>query len=306
MIAMLLMAALAQHPDTAMTENWVPHRVYDARHKRFSDFESLAAAAARADVVFFGEHHDDSPTHRMELALLQAVARRRGNVVLALEMFERDVQPILDQYLAGRIGEAAFLTASRPWPNYQADYRPLIEFARAHGWKVVAGNVPRRLASAVSSQGLDAINRIADSTRRWAAAEFRCPEDDYFRRFKSAMGEHPMGPGQAPSADELTAMTARFYQAQCVKDETMAESVARAARDASRPLVIHYNGDFHSDFGEGTAERTRRRLPGASIVIVTAVPVESLDAPDAKAMRKQGDWLLFTLKAASFTSPARP
>ena len=118
MIVGLLLALAAQHPDTALAESWAPHRVYDSHHKRFSDFETLAAEAARADVVFLGEQHDDPATHRMELALLQAVARRRGNVVLTLEMFERDVQPILNQYLAGTVSEDRFLRGSRPWPNY--------------------------------------------------------------------------------------------------------------------------------------------------------------------------------------------
>jgi hypothetical protein len=54
-----------------------------------------------------------------------------------------------------------------------------------------------------------------------------------------------MGNGPPPSPGELTAMTARFYQAQCLKDETMAESIVRARGDASAPLVIQYNGDFH-------------------------------------------------------------
>jgi uncharacterized iron-regulated protein len=298
MIIGLLLALATQHPDTALAESWAPHRVYDSHHHRFSDFEALAAEAVRADVVFLGEQHDDPGTHRMELALLQAVARRRGNVVLTLEMFERDVQPILNQYLAGTVTEDRFLRASRPWPNYDGDYRPLVEFAKAHGWRVVAGNVPRRMASAVATNGLQAVSQLADSTRAWAASEFRCPEDDYFKRFGKAMAEHPMGNGPPPSAGELTAMTARFYQAQCVKDETMAESIVRSRGDGSAPLVIQYNGDFHSDFGEGTAARVKRRLPGAKVLVISAIPVASLDSIRPKMFRKQGDWLLFTLKQA--------
>lgn len=297
MIASVLMLLLAQHPDTGAVEQWAAHRVYDARHKRFADFETLAGAAARADVVFLGEQHDDRATHEMELALLEAVARRRGNVVLTLEMFERDVQPILDQYLAGAISEAAFLSSARPWPNYATDYRPLVEFARAHGWRVIAGNVPRRMASAVATSGLAAVSHWSDSTRGWAAAEFQCPEDDYFRRFGKAMGDHPMGVGPPPSAAELRALIVRFYQAQCVKDETMAESIARAHGDARTPLVIQYNGDFHSDFGEGTVARVKRRLPGSTLMVISAIPVTSLDSIEAKPLRKQGDWLLFVLKS---------
>ena len=130
MIALLVLAMATQHADTTRLEVWAPHRVYDSHRNEYSDFEALATQAARADVVFLGERHDDPGTHRMELALLQSIARRRSNVVLALEMFERDVQPILDQYLAGTVPEDVFLKASRPWPAYQTDYRPLIEFAK--------------------------------------------------------------------------------------------------------------------------------------------------------------------------------
>jgi len=292
---LLLLALAAQHPDTTPVESWAPHRVYDSHHKRYSDFETLAAEAAKSDVVFLGEQHDDPATHRMELALLEEVARRRKNVVLSLEMFERDVQPILNQYLAGAISEDAFLKASRPWPAYQTDYRPLIEFARAHGWPVVAANVPRPMVgmSGVAGKGLASILDRTDSTRAWAAAEFQCPKDDYFKRFTVSMGTHPMGNGPPPSAAELSAITERFYEAQCVKDETMAESIARAHRDGAAPLVIQYNGAFHSDFGEGTAERVRQRLHDAKVMVISAIPVPAFDSVDAKAIRKQGDWLLF-------------
>lgn len=295
---LLLAAMITQSPDSAPAESWVPHRVYDSHHEQFSDFESLAAAAARSDVVFLGEQHDDASTHRMERALLQAVARRRGNVVLSLEMFERDVQARLDDYLAGRISEADFLRTTRPWPNYATDYRPLIEFARAHHWPVVAANIPRPMASAVSKQGLAAILDRTDSTRSWAAGAFQCPHDDYFKRFVTAMGDHPMGPGPPMSRDSLDALVGRFYQAQCAKDETMAESIVRALGDAPGALIIHYNGDFHSDFGEGTAARTRQRLPHAKVLVISAIPVPTLESVRPDTERKRGDWLLFVLAAA--------
>ncbi len=290
MIALLLaLVGPAARADTAAA-TWTPHRVYDAHHKRFSDFESLAAAAAASDIVFLGEQHDDPGTHRMELALLEAVARRRQPVILSLEMFERDVQPALDAYLGGTLSEAAFLRESRPWPNYASDYRPLVEFARAHGWHVVAADIPRRLASGVVTGGLASITGRTDSARAWAAADFQCePSGDYFKRFVAAMGSHPTGNGPILPMENM-------YRAQCVKDETMAESIANAWRDGRGALVIQYNGDFHSDFGEGTVARTRRRVPHARVVVISAVPVPSLDTLDAKPWRKQADWIVFTLK----------
>src|SRR5262249_20679117 len=113
-----------------LSSGYIPHRVYKSGDKRFSDFEAMLAEISRADLA----------THRIERAILEGVARRRGNVVVALEMFERDTQPSLDEYLAGRLNEEDFLRASRPWPRYMTDYRPLVEFARVHGWRVIASN----------------------------------------------------------------------------------------------------------------------------------------------------------------------
>jgi len=237
----LLLAAFVfagQH-DT-MPVGYTPHRVYDSQHKRWSDFESMAAELAKMDVIFLGEQHDDASTHRMEAALLDAIARRRGNIVVSLEMFERDVQPLLDDYLAGRIDEATFLKASRPWPNYATDYRPLVEFAKARGYRVIAANIPRKMASSASSKGIEAVAGLTDSTRGWAAAEFSCPKDHYFARFGESMKEHPLGPGPAPTAEELAKLTERFYQSQCSKDETMAESIAWVSRTPGRTQVLNF------------------------------------------------------------------
>src|SRR6516165_549009 len=104
------------HPQS--TWSYVPQRVYDTRQKAFGDFESMLADLARADVIFLGEQHDDPNTHRLELAVLEGLTRRHVPLVLGLEMFERDAQPVVDQYLAGTITEEQFLAASRPWPRY--------------------------------------------------------------------------------------------------------------------------------------------------------------------------------------------
>src|SRR4030043_783076 len=101
-------------------------------------------------VIFIGEEHESRVSHNAELTILKGLAERDPNLVLALEMFERDVQDVLDAYLKGKISEKKFLKQSRPWPNYLEDYRPLIEFAKKKGMPVIAANIPRRAAAAVS------------------------------------------------------------------------------------------------------------------------------------------------------------
>lgn len=279
---------------SAATSAYVPQRVYDTRRSGFTDFEMMTADLARADVVLIGEQHDDPNTHRLELAVLEGLARRNVAVTLSLEMFERDVQDSVDTYISGSAGENDFLKNSRPWPRYATDYRPLVEIARAHRWPVIAANVPRRIAADVAKTGKPAVETLNSNDRSLTAADLQCPHDAYYDRFAEQMGGH-----QTASGSNADTTTEHYYLAQCVKDETMAESIASAfAKMESRPgVVVHITGAFHSDFGEGTVERVRRRLPDRHVVTVSMIPVENLDtiAPDGAEL-KRADYLVYTVK----------
>ncbi len=271
-------------------------RSWSARTGTTVPFEEVIRAAAEADLVFFGEQHDDPVTHAAELALLAGLGERRGRVVLSLEMFERDVQRALDDYLGGRITEAAFLAASRPWDRYATDYRALVELARVRGWPVVASNIPRRLASAVSRGSLTVFDTLNANDQRWIAREHRCPRDDeYFRRFAETMQGHGNSGPSGQALDEASKrMVERFYEAQCTKDEAMGEAIAEAARRNPGAIVVHYDGAFHSDYGLGAVERARRRAPEARTLVISAIPVASLDSLPVDAHRTRADYLVFT------------
>jgi uncharacterized iron-regulated protein len=292
--------APAPDPHASVPSVYVPERVYDTRRQTFSDFEVMLADLARADVVLVGEQHDDPNTHRLESAVLQGLLRRGVAVTVSLEMFERDVQPILDRYLAGTITEEEFLKESRPWPRYRSDYRPLVEMARAHGWPVLAANVPRRLASDVAKGGLGALDGLSPDDRMHAARDLQCPLDDYYERFAGTMNAHPPAHGsEKPSEEQSRAIMERYYFSQCVKDETMAESIAAAFdRQSGKPgTIVHYTGAFHSDFGDGTAERVRRRLAGRRVALLSITPVDNLDtlAPNGEDLGR-ADYLVYTVK----------
>jgi uncharacterized iron-regulated protein len=302
-LASLAACASSGPPATAPTTSPVI-RVWDTQAARLVPFETMVARAASVDMVFFGEQHDDPVTHATELAFLAAVGGRRTPVVLTLEMFERDVQAALDDYLAGRTLEAAFLASSRPWERYTTDYRGMIELARARGWPVVAANIPRRLASAVSRAGLGVLDTIPSADKRWIAAEHACPKDDeYFRRFSESMQGHGNGGPSGVALDDASKrMVERFYEAQCTKDEAMGEAVAKAWLANPRALVVHYDGAFHSDYRLGTVPRAMRRAPGARALVISAIPVASLDSLPMAANQGKADYLIF---ARRLPAPAK-
>jgi len=127
----------------------------------------LVDGAAECDVVLLGECHDDRVAHELERYVLTSLAARRASCTLSLEMFERDTQLVLDEYLAGLIREEDLLQDARPWANYASDYRPLVEFAKDVGLRVVAANAPRRYVGAVGRRSQTTAEDL------WPSASFR-------------------------------------------------------------------------------------------------------------------------------------
>ena len=270
----------------AGTETW---RVVETSTGRTRRWRDLAIAAIDSDVVFVGEQHDDPETHRVELRLFDEVARRwRRRAVLAMEMFERDQQAELDRYLAGKSTAAELAARVKLWGNYETDYRPMVDLAKARGIPVVGSNAPQRHVRRVGREGLGALGQLPPAERGEVASVVQAPAGDaYWDRFKATMsgmeGSHGM---------EGEAMLRRVYEAQCLRDDTMAESIDRALAGGRR--VFHVNGSFHSDGGLGTAARLRWRRPlGVRVLIVKVVPVQGDPAAaDAKANAKEADWLV--------------
>lgn len=245
---------------------------------------------AEADAVFVGETHDDETTHRAELAIYRGVRQRRQDrVVLALEMFERDVQPVLDAYLKGELREADFLSRSRPWSNYATAYRPLIESARVAGLPVVASNFPAPLRRKVAREGAEALEAARTAAPGQVPAELLESTHEYWRRVDNAIRGHG---GMAGSTDGDRALST-----QSLWDNSMGEACALALDAHPGWSVVHVNGGFHSQYWDGTVRQLRQRRPELAIRTVALVPSvnpgveEIVGAPEA-------DFVVFTERRA--------
>jgi hypothetical protein len=286
---------------------YVPVHIFRTGPPQPVDLETVIADISHADVVFLGEDATDPDTHRIERQILEGLARRRDDVVLALEMFERDVQEPLDHFQMGHVDEADFLREARPWPRYATDYKPLVDFAIARQWPVVAANAPRRIVEQVSTSGLAVLDRLPAGEQALVARDRRCePQGQEFVRFRSTAGRETPGRASVPSVGSTVE---HEYAAACLQDETMGDSIAMAyassAIGGKRPLVVSVNGVTHTDFREGLVARTARRLAGKRFVVVAIRPVADLDgARPAVEDRQRADYLVYT--AASRSATGRP
>ncbi len=238
--------------------------VRDGRTGERVEFDAMLDSLSAADAVFLGESHIDGTTHRVQLETYAGLLDRRdGRVVLAMEMFERDVQPTLDAYVRGEIDEASFLAKSRPWSNYRTAYRPMIELARAERRPVVASNFPAMLRRKVGTDGLAA---LSPEERALAPVELFANTPAYWRRVDNAVRGHAAMMGPTPTADDP-----RLTSVQSLWDNSMGEACALALRDHPDHAVLHVNGGFHSEYWDGTVRQLRLRAPEARIATVAIV-----------------------------------
>lgn len=275
----------ANPPLTTALETKPPaYRFIHGRSGKEMTLAQVADELATRDVVYFGELHDNVAGHQVYAELSKLLANRRPDFVLSMEMFERDVQGVVNDYLSGRIDEAAFLAHSRPWKDYVRDYRPLVELARERKLDVIAGNLPRQVAGKVASK--------EGSTSPFLPRATTAPLDRYWELFGETMKGHPGADGAVD----------RMYRAQCAKDDAMAEGIADylATHPHRQPLVIHCNGNFHSDYGLGTAARLAQRAPLTQAAIISMIAVPDVAKADVTKDRNKAHYLLIV------TAPPKP
>ena len=233
-----------------------------------STLAALAKEAAKADVVFFGELHDSPMAHWCQLELyklLAAEAKAKGKpLAIGMEMLEADDQTVLDEYLKGWLKPDALKAAANLWDNYEADYGPLVEAAKAAGQRVIATNVPRRYASLVARRGLAVLDSVSPLAKAWLPA---LPlAIDYAQPSYAAMLEMMGGEGHGmPTGTGNPAK--QFVAAQALKDATMAQNIAKNM--VPNGLFYHLNGSYHSDDREGIIAYLLKLKPKAKIITIT-------------------------------------
>ena len=252
---------------------------------RVVDLGQLARTLTPYDVVFYGEIHDHAGMHLEELRLLRALYEHDPRLVLSLEQFERDVQGVLDDYLADRIGETTLTAKARAWNNYAAAYRPLLVFAKAHHLPVIAAEAPDWTIACIGRRGAQILGEFTPQERSWIAAELHAgpgPYRDRYMEFFKGSASHGGGTAATPEA----AQTAQHsFEAQAARDDTMAESIERAVRDYPGRKILHITGSFHAAGFLGTVERLRLRAPALELAVIEPVEVENPNAPAFAADR---------------------
>ncbi len=296
-------------------------RVYDIGGHS-SSFAAVLSALSDTDVVLVGEEHDDAVGHLFEAELLGAAYRRLQaedgrDVILSLEMFERDVQYILAEYLDGTISETHFLSSSRPWDDYEDRYRPLVEFCKAHGLTVIAANAPRRYVNRVSREGPESLHALSATAKSFLPPlPYPEPSIEYRAQWDALMVEADEAEADDADADEAEAddadadeaptpqhyaMSPNVIYSQALWDAAMGHAVTSALGANPGALVIHMAGSFHVQRGTGIPERIEDYGPGTRVLSIVMVAVDDITVWDEKEHEGLGNFVVLTRQPGAVT-----
>ncbi len=240
------------------------YRLYNAKGKMVK-YQKMINAAKEADVVFFGEQHNNPIAHWLELEVTKDLYRaRNGEMIEGAEMFERDNQLILDEYLKGEITRSYFEQEARLWPNYKTDYKPLVEFAKKHHIPFIATNVPRRYANIVYKHGFAALDTLTAEAKSYMAP-LPIPYSDTVKCYKDMLA----------MMKQMGHNNPHLPKAQALKDATMAYSIAQYAGKGK--LFLHFEGAYHSDHHQGIIWYLNQYKPGLKIVTISTVEQKDID-----------------------------
>lgn len=251
------------------SQNKQPYLIFDENGQQTS-YEKMLKAAGKSEVVLFGEHHDNSIIHWLQLEFTKDLSEKK-KLVLGAEMLEADNQKQLNEYLKGEINQKQLDSTARLWPNYKTDYKPLVDFAKEKNLAFIATNIPRKFASLVSKKGFQVLDTLSVEKKLWIAPlpiKYDANLPGYVNMMKM-MGDHA---------------SPNMPKAQAIKDATMAYFITKNLE--AKSVFLHYNGTYHSDNFEGINWYLKQQNPKINVVTIATVSQKNIELFEKENLHK--------------------
>ena len=271
------------------------YRIYSVKLEKEVSLDYIIKDMKNYDVLFFGEEHDDSAAHYLENKIIEMLyAAFQEKTVLSLEMFSRDVQIVMDEYLKGYIREREFRNDARVWSNYK-DYRPMVEFAKKNRFPVICANAPNRYSNMVGRLGPEALFSLSDESKRYfAPLPYDTATGIYHNKLANFFMQTTMNKTDSGMPKTMGMPTFNFIAAQSLWDATMAYSIANQLSANKNSKIFHVNGRFHSDEGYAVVTQLQKYSPSTKTLIISSGSDDSFPSIDWKQFIHLGDYIIIT------------
>ncbi len=229
-----------------------------------SSISAVVSQIKQNDVIYLGENHDSASIHQQQLAIITQLYENLANsdqeLAIALEMFQRPFQPILNRYLAQEIDETELRNQTEYDTRWGFDwelYAPILRFAQAKQISLIALNTPTEITHKVAESGIDS---LAGTDFRYIPplSDIRLDNQEYRQRLLHIYQQHVEDEqGNSKEAEN-------FYTAQVLWDETMAEAIALYYQNHPQVHIAVLVGKAHVIYDYAIPERVARRINNSS------------------------------------------
>ncbi len=250
-------------------------------------------------LVLVGEGHTDMDSHRVQMRVIEELARSGRRVTIGLEMYPYTEQKWLDDWSAGKLSEEAFLEGSRWYRNWGYNwlyYRDIFLFARDRRLPMAAINAPREVVAAVRRKGFSG---LTPEEATHVPTDIDSKSVEHLRLFRAEFEEGSFHGGMDEAAWQS------MLDAQCTWDATMGLHAVQplSAGDDAQAVVVVLVGAGHVRYGLGIERQLRRSFAGG---VASVIPVSVEDEKGGRVRTVQASYANFVWGAPPATDPIYP
>jgi uncharacterized iron-regulated protein len=245
-----------------LLSNYFVQKANSLNETKQFDRSEIIAQLSQANIVYLGEIHNSEKDHQAQLEIIKTLHDRNPQIAIAFEMFQRQFQTVLEQYLAGKIDEEQLKKQTEYETRWGFDweyYDPILRFAKKNSLPLLALNTPEEITTKVSTEGLNSLTK-EEREHIPSISEIRTDNQDYRQMLAEVYQQHMHGKhGNSEDIDS-------FFTTQVLWDETMAETIAKFYQKNPADRLIVLAGQGHIIYGYGIPDRVARRLQGKTLI----------------------------------------
>ncbi|NOT38126.1 MAG: ChaN family lipoprotein [Saprospiraceae bacterium] len=272
------------------------YKIYSVKTDKEVSLNDISEDMKNYDVLFFGEEHNDSVAHYLENKMFEIMYQKFSNdIALSMEMFDRDVQPVMNEYLKGYIRDKHFTKDARIWSNYK-DYKSMVEFAKSNNLNIICANAPTRYTNLAGRKGQNALMELSDESKKYfAPLPYDTASGRYYEKLM-ALTSHDASSVSDTSVKKMPAIMPmggfNLILGQSLWDATMAYSISEYLKENRQKKVMQVNGRFHSDEGFAIATQLKKYRPETKSLIISALTDDSFPNIDWSKHKHLGDYII--------------
>jgi uncharacterized iron-regulated protein len=227
----------------------------------------IMPALMSSRIIYIGERHDNFAHHINQLTIIKNIHESGTKVAVGMEMFQRPYQDVVNDYIAGHIGEAAFLRKTEYYSTWKYDYnlyKPIVDYLKQHKIPLLALNITGDITRQVAREGMQSISK-AQEKQTPAAMNFA--DEQYRKDLRQVYVAH--------DKQEALQNFNYFWQAQTLWDESMAETAYQFLSNNSDYKLVILAGNGHLRYKYGIPARLYRRNHEPYQVVVQDEEIEN-------------------------------